>query len=128
MHEKPKFGEFCWTELLTPHAQAAKDFYGNVFGWEFSDHKMDDSTYTMFKRQDQEFGGIWQIPKDQENDIPPHWLTYILVKNIEESLEKALNYGATVIKPISKAGDFGWMAIIKDPTGAQVALWQALQV
>lgn len=120
-------GEFVWNELATTNVQGAKDFYGKVFGWEFVDKKMDDMTYTMIKKGDNEFGGIWAIPPAQQSQIPPHWLAYILVDNVEQSLEKSRQNGATVVKPVQKAGDMGLFAVIKDPAGAHVALWQSLK-
>ena len=127
MKEMPKFGEFCWSELATTNVQAAKDFYGTVFGWEFSDHNIGDMTYTMIRHSGKDFAGIWAIPKEQEKHIPPHWMAYILVENLDKSLELAQKKGATVIKPSSMAGDFGKFAIIADPTGAHIALWQNLR-
>ncbi len=128
MNDQPKFGEFCWYELATSNVQAAKDFYGKVFGWEFSDQECGDMTYTMIKRDSgKEFAGIWAIPKNQEKQIPPHWIAYILVENLDESLEKARKHGASIVKPGSNAGDFGRMAVIADPTGAHIALWQPIK-
>ena len=126
MSNKPKIGEFCWNELATSNVSAAKDFYSAVFGWKFSDVDMGDMTYTMIKMNDKECGGIWAIPKDMQKEIPPHWMTYILVEKVEESLAKAIKVGATVVKPVTKAGEFGIFAIITDPTGAHVALWESL--
>lgn len=125
--DAPKIGEFCWNELATPNVKAAKDFYGKVLGWEFTDHDMGDMTYTMIKRGAKEFGGIWQIPNDQKNEIPPHWMGYILVDDVESTLTKAKNEGATVKMPVTPAGDFGRFAIIVDPTGAHIAFWQSLK-
>jgi predicted enzyme related to lactoylglutathione lyase len=127
MSGQPQVGEFCWNELATSNLQAAKDFYGKVFDWQFSDHDMGEMTYTMIKRNDKEFGGIWTIPKDQTKEIPPHWMTYILIENLEESLEKATKNGATIVKPATNAGDMGRFSIITDPTGAHIALWQTLR-
>ncbi len=127
MSDKPKVGEFCWTELATSNVQSAKDFYGKVFGWEFSDHSMGDMTYTMIKHNDKEFGGIWAIPKDKEKQIPPHWMAYILVEDLQKSLEKASKQGASIMKPAANAGEFGRFAIITDPTGAHIALWESIR-
>lgn len=124
MTDKPKVGEFCWTELATPNVKAAKDFYGKVFGWKFSEHEMGDTTYTMIKQNDKDLGGIWAIPKDKEKHIPPHWMNYILVENLEQSLEKSHKHGASIVKPATDAGGMGRFAIIADPTGAHIALWQ----
>lgn len=128
MSDSPQAGEFCWNELATPNVKAAKEFYGKVFDWEFTEHDMGDMTYSMIKRKDKkEFAGIVAIPKDKLKEIPPHWLNYILVENIDQSVEKAQKHGATLIRPTANAGDFGRFAILKDPTGAAIALWQPLQ-
>lgn len=124
---QPKSGEFCWNELATSNVKAAKDFYGKVLGWEFNEHEMGDMTYTMIKNGDQGLGGIWQIPTEKKNEIPPHWMGYILVENVEQTLEKAISLGATVKMPITATGDFGLFAIIADPTGAHIAFWQSLK-
>lgn len=122
-----KIGEICWNELATSNVQAAKNFYGKVFGWDFSDQTVGDMTYTMIKLADKQCGGIWAIPKNQEKQISPHWLAYILVSDLDVSLEKASANGASIMKPASNVGDFGKFAIITDPTGASIALWQPLR-
>lgn len=128
MDQMPQFGNFCWNELSTPDPKAAKDFYGKVFGWQFVDHDMGDMTYTMIKHKDKDLmAGIFAITKDMQKQIPPHWMAYILVENIEKSLEKATKNGAKVIKPVSDVGEMGRFAIIADPTGAHIALWQSLR-
>lgn len=124
----PKAGEICWNELCTPDVKAAKEFYGKVFGWEFTDHDIGDSTYSMVKQHDKTFAGIWAIPKDKQKEIPPHWMAYILVENVEQALEKAKKAGATIVKPVTKAGDMGLFGVITDPTGAHIALWQPLRM
>jgi predicted enzyme related to lactoylglutathione lyase len=127
MSDRPEIGSICWNELATPNPKAAKDFYHKVFGWEFTDVEMGDITYSMIKNQHKEFGGLWAIPKDQQKEIPPHWMAYILVESVDKAVENAKKHGAHVIKPTSKAGDFGLFAIITDPTGAHIALWQTLK-
>lgn len=126
MSDESAVGSFCWNELATSNVKAAKDFYGKAFGWTFSDHSMDGVTYTMIKHGNKEFAGIWEIPKDQADHIPPHWMSYILVENLEQSLENIQKLGATIKVPIKKAGEFGLLAIITDPTGAHIALWESL--
>jgi predicted enzyme related to lactoylglutathione lyase len=117
-------GEFVWNELATNNVQAAKDFYGKMFGWEFVEKKSDNMTYTIVKKGNKEFGGIWEIPAAQQQQIPNHWLSYIQVDNIDQAVEKAKQNGATILKPVQKVGDMGQFAVIKDPVGAHIALWQ----
>lgn len=117
-------GEFVWNELATTNVQGAKEFYGKMFGWEFADTHLDNMTYTTIKKGNKAFGGIWEIPAPQKGQVPPHWLPYIEVEDINQAVEKARQNGATVLKPVEKVGDMGFFAVIKDPVGAHVALWQ----
>lgn len=125
--KKPQQGEFCWNELMTPDVKKAKEFYSALFGWKSLDHDMGEMTYTLFQRSDKDIGGMMQIPKGQEKQIPPHWMSYISVENLDEMIKKAKSLGATITVPATSAGDFGRFAIIADTTGAHVALWQSLK-
>ena len=121
----PKIGAFCWNDLATPNVKASKEFYGELLGWKFTDVDMGEVTYTMIQCEDEEFGGMWQIPTEQNDHIPPHWMAYILVDDIENTLSKAIKMGATVKLPITQAGEKGCFSIIIDPTGAHIAFWQS---
>ncbi|KTC66322.1 glycoxylase (plasmid) [Legionella adelaidensis] len=125
MTQQPSVGQFCWNELATPDVKKAKDFYSKVFGWQFKDHKMDQMTYTIVESNDQGFAGIWEIPSEQQSHIPPHWMAYILVDDIDSFLDKAKQHGAKEIKEVTQAGEMGKFAIITDPTGAHLALWES---
>lgn len=127
MSDNHRAGQFCWSELATPNLKAAKEFYGNAFGWTFSDLEMDTCTYSMIKCGNKEFAGMWEIPHDQQKDIPPHWMSYILVDSLEKSLEKVKKHGATVKVPPTKVGEFGHFSVIIDPTGAHIAIWESLE-
>ena len=120
------FSEFCWNDLATPDIPKAKNFYKKLFAWDLVDHQMDGMTYTLIKHRDKEIGSMWLIPKEKQKEIPPHWLAYVLVENLDISLEKAINNGASVTKPATNVGNFGRFAIIQDPVGAHIALWQNL--
>lgn len=120
----PSIGQFCWNELATNDVHQAKEFYSNLLGWEFREIQSDDMTYTLICSGDKQCGGIWQIPKEQKEHIPPHWMAYILVNNVKETLEKAIKHGATEVKGVTQAGDMGSFAIIMDPVGAHIAFWE----
>lgn len=122
----PSIGQFCWNELATTNLTAAKDFYAKSFGWSFTDSDMGEMTYTMIKSDGKEFAGMWQIPTDKAHEIPPHWMCYILVKNLENSLKEVQKNGATIQVPATPVGNFGQFAVIIDPTGAHIALWESM--
>lgn len=124
MTTNPQNGEFCWNELMTSDVSKAKDFYGKLFGWTHQDHPMNNMTYTMFTKGEKMIGGLLQIPEEQKGKIPPHWLSYILVQDLEGKIEEAVNLGATIKVPATAIPGFGRFAIISDPTQAHIALWE----
>lgn len=120
--KKMHFGQFCWNELMTPDTKKAKDFYAALFGWKTEDHKMPEQVYSMIKDT---CGGMMQTPKGMEKEIPPHWMSYVFVEDVDASVKKAKSLGAEIKVPVSAAGDYGRFAVIKDPTGAVLGLWQS---
>ncbi|WP_298626185.1 VOC family protein [uncultured Legionella sp.] len=120
--DKP--GEFCWRELATPNLNQAKEFYHKVFGWEFRDVKMETTVHTIASSREMDVAGMWQIPTDLVGKVRPHWMSYIYVVNLEESLTLALKHGAKVVRDIIEITDRGKYAVITDPTGAYIALWE----
>jgi hypothetical protein len=118
-------GTFCWIELGTSDSNAAKQFYTKLFGWTFQDNPVGpDMVYTMLKLDGKDVGALYQLSKEMQG-IPPHWLSYIAVKNADESTQKAKSLGATVLKEPFDVFTVGRMSVIQDPTGAVFALWQA---
>ncbi len=122
-------GKVCWTELMTPDVAASKKFYGDLFGWETSEMPMGPGvTYTMFRTagasEREASGGMFQITPEMQG-CPPHWLSYVLVEDIEASVEKAKALGATIVKDVTDVG-MGKLAIFRDPQGAGLAFWQAV--
>ena len=127
MSDKPTFGSFCWNELMTHNTAEAKRFYQALFGWESYDMPMADGmTYTIFKKGDADLAGLLQTPQGQEGIIPPHWMSYVNVEDIEASAAKAESLGASLKAPIQTIEGIGKFAIVMDPTGAHFAFWQSL--
>jgi predicted enzyme related to lactoylglutathione lyase len=56
---------------------------------------------------------------------PPRWQAYVGVDDVAASTRKAKELGAKVMMDKTEVGDFGFMSVIIDPTGAAIALWQA---
>jgi uncharacterized protein len=76
MHEP---NSFTWGELLCRDIDAAKDFYGAVFGWEGRTPGVaESSTYTEFflPDVDQAVAGMVQMNQRWPEDVPPHWMLY----------------------------------------------------
>ena len=128
MQETPEYkpGTFCWVELGTTDGEAAKKFYTELFGWDFNDSPMGPGmVYTMLKLNGKDVGALYQMfPEMLSQNIPPHWLSYVSVDNVDESAAKAKELGATLMKEPFDVMDVGRMVTVQDPTGAVFALWQ----
>ncbi len=118
-------GTFCWPELGTSDQAGAKRFYSGLFGWETSEMPLKDgATYTTLKKGGKDVGALYQIGPEQQG-MPPSWGSYVAVENADAVAIKAKQLGGTVIAEPMDVFDFGRMAVLQDPTGAIISVWQA---
>jgi predicted enzyme related to lactoylglutathione lyase len=78
---------------------------------------------TMFKYDGVYTAGLGPMMPGMEA-IPSHWTSYVSVDDVDAIVAKAESLGATVVAPIMDIFESGRMAVIADPTGAQLGLWQ----
>jgi predicted enzyme related to lactoylglutathione lyase len=123
---EPKAGSFAWLELGTTDRDAAKKFYSSLFGWAAEDQSMGpDMTYTLFRLGGKDVGGAYQLMKEQiEGHVPPHWMPYVRVDNADASAAKAVKLGAKQIVPPGDIPNVGRFAVLEDPTGAHISIFQ----
>jgi uncharacterized protein len=120
---------FVHVELHTNDPAKAKAFYSKLFGWKLEDLPMPGGpggggTYTMIEVGEGTGGGMMTA---QPPGSPPRWQAYVGVDDVSASTRKAKELGAKVMMDKTEVGDFGWMSVITDPTGATIALWQPKQ-
>jgi len=125
--QKNQPGSFCWIELTTSDQNAAKKFYGALFGWAPDDLPIGpDDFYTIFRLEGQSAAAGYTLrPEHKEKGIPPHWMIYIAVESAERAVERASKAGGKVIEPAFDVMEAGRMAVLQDPTGAYFCVWQA---
>src|SRR5262245_25482647 len=125
--DKYEAGAFCWAELATSDDEGAKKFYTNLFGWDAQGNPMGEmGTYYMMRLGGREVCAMYKLGP-QMKGVPPHWMTYISVENVDATVKKAESLGAKVMNPAMDVYDFGRMAVLSDPTGATFSLWQPKQ-
>ena len=125
--DKHAVGTFCWVELGTTDQDAAKRFYGSLFGWSFVDYPMGPGEfYTMFQLDGRTAAGAYKMG-DREAGVPPHWNLYVCVEDADAVAARALELGGKVPAGVFDVYTNGRMAAIIDPTGAAFCLWQPKQ-
>jgi uncharacterized protein len=116
-------GALSWNELNTRDPEAAKAFYGAVFGWGFEDIEMGEAgTYTRLLLGGNLVGGMLNMAeRGVPEQVPAHWQVYFAVEDTDATVEKAKASGGSVmVEPLDiPAGRF---AILADPFGASFAV------
>ena len=113
-------GSLCWADLNTPDPEAAKKFYGDLFGWTFM---TDKDGYVHIKLGEHFIGGM-PSAQHQQAGVPPHWLPYFAVNDADQTAESAEGMGARLyLKPMTME-NVGRMAVIADPQGAVFAIFK----
>ncbi len=121
-------GTPSWIDLATPDIAAAKQFYGALFGWSFEDASTDDpqNPYVMVELGGKAVAGMMSLSEEMAaGGMPPVWSTYVTVADIDASAAKVGDLGGAVMQEPFDVMDAGRMAVLADPTGAVICLWQA---
>jgi len=119
-------GTPCWIDLTSSDTEVAKSFYTNVFGWQADTN--DDPQYggyAIFSKDGQPIAGLG--PQQEGNPYGNVWTTYISSTDAAASASKAQAAGGMIMMPSMQVGPQGSMAIVGDPAGAVVGIWQADQ-
>jgi predicted enzyme related to lactoylglutathione lyase len=107
-------GSFVWFDLRTTDQERSQRFYEQLLGWEFAPQ---DSAPTMLMNK----GGPWALLAEAGSSS---WLPYVQVDDVDAATNSAVELGATVRQQKTE-GPGGTFSVIADPTGAELALWQA---
>lgn len=120
---RPEVGTIAWVDLTVPDAPTVRDFYAAVAGWTPESVPMkgyDD--YTMVAAgTGRPAAGVCHA-RGVNADLPPQWLMYIVVTDLEASLATCRTQGGTVIVAPKSAGGQARYAVIRDPAGAVAGL------
>ena len=124
--KKYSIGAIISADLTVPNAEEVKHFYTEVIGWDTEELKMSEgsgeySDYVMKDNKGNWIGGVCH-QRGVNADLPPKWIVYINVANIEKSIQKCRELGGKVLKESKNADGTYQYALIEDPAGAILAV------
>ncbi len=122
IRSKAPAGAPCWADLWTSDVEESRRFYSRLFDWEAQEPDPTYGGYFMFTRQGSPIAGAMGSMGDQQADDT--WKPYLCAEDMTASLEKVQAAGGQVIVPAMPVGELGVQAVVQDPTGAVVGLWQ----
>ncbi len=117
-------GRVVWTDLTVEDAETVRDFYRAVVGWDAE--AVDMGGYADFNMMPPgakaPSAGICHA-RGSNKDLPPVWMVYIQVEDVEVSVAACREGGGEVIREPAGPGSGGF-AVIRDPAGAVCALYE----
>jgi predicted enzyme related to lactoylglutathione lyase len=116
-------GKVSWVDLTIPDAEAVRDFYQAVVGWQPEGLSMGDYEDYMMKRDngDAAAGICWK--RDENANVPSGWMIYITVSDMDAAIEQVKAKGGKVREIRKDDKDKPYMVYIEDPAGAVCALF-----
>lgn len=116
-------GSLAWIDLTVPDAEGLRDFYAAVVGWrpEAVDCGAHDDYNMLQPGTDVAVAGVCHA-RGINADVPPVWLPYVLVADLDASLAAVRACGGAVLHGPRPGGDGSALAVIRDPAGACMAL------
>ncbi|MCC7153962.1 MAG: VOC family protein [Bryobacterales bacterium] len=118
-------GAINWIDLTVPDAGLVRDFYQQVVGWQVTPVEMGGyQDYAMTAESGgKSVAGVCHS-RGVNDGIPPVWLIYITVRNLDASTARVLELGGRVIRQPVNIGTNARYAVIQDPAGAVCALFE----
>jgi predicted enzyme related to lactoylglutathione lyase len=114
-------GRFVWHELHTGDRAQALKFYSTLVGWETKDVSMGPGeAYGLCFLNGKDHAGITKSMAPA--GVPPHWLPYLAVEDVDAAAAKVKDLGGKVMSPPMDIPNVGRFAVVTDPTGAAFAL------
>lgn len=117
-------GAPCWADLFSSDTAASERFYAELFGWE-AQHGDEEKYggYTTFHTGGKEVAGAMR--NDGSSGMPDMWSVYLSADDAAATVAAARERGASVVMEPMEVPDVGVMAMLGDPGGAGVGVWQA---
>ena len=120
----PTPGTLAWLDLSVPDAAVVRDFYAGVVGWTAEAAPMDGyEDWTMSGADGEAAAGICYA-RGENAGLPPVWIPYFAVVDLEAAVSAATGAGGTVVAGPQRDGGSGY-AVLRDPAGATFAVFQA---
>lgn len=123
--ESTETGAIGWIDLTVENAEEIRDFYRAVVGWKPEPVSMGE--YDDFNMTAPESGrpmaGVCHA-RGGNADLPPVWIVYFTVKNVEESAARCREMGGKILSGPKGGDEHGRYCVVADPEGAVCALFQ----
>lgn len=118
-------GTPCWVDYGAADLDAAKSFYADLFGWDFTESSGEEyGGYINSMIDGRLVAGMGPLMNDTDS---PSWTTYFAADDAAAFVTKIKDAGGMVVMEPMEVAPFGTMAIALDPQGNSFGLWQSAE-
>ena len=114
-------GAPCWIDLYTSDTDQATTFYGELFGWTAESAGEEFGGYTIFTKSGRPVAGCMQHMNPGD---PEQWSVYLASADARATAAAASGHGGHVVVEPMDVQENGTMAMLADPGGAGIGIWQ----
>ena len=122
-----KHGEFLWCDVMTTDVAAGAAFYAAVVGWGVQPAEQPGMAYTVLTVEGQGVAGAMPTPPELQGKVPPCWMTYVAVDDVDAAAAKVTALGGTVQRPPTDVPGVIRFAVVSDPQGAGFLIARGLR-
>ncbi|MET8639457.1 VOC family protein [Streptomyces sp. NPDC004680] len=116
-------GTPCWADAMFTDVEAAMSFYGDVLGWTFGETSSRYGNYTQAYADGRAVAAV--VPPMDGQEGQSAWCLYLAAADATATARRIKDHGGAVLMEPVQVGDFGTMALARDPSGAVFGVWQA---
>jgi predicted enzyme related to lactoylglutathione lyase len=120
--EEAPIGAPCWIDVFTSDPDKSRSFYEQLFGWTSADAGEEYGGYINFQKDGILVAG--GMRNDGQSGTPDVWSVYLATDDAKATVDAAAANGGQVLLPAMEVGELGTMAMVADPGGAAIGIWQ----
>ncbi|HVE74657.1 MAG TPA: VOC family protein [Mycobacteriales bacterium] len=115
-------GTPCWADYGAASMDEAQRFYGELFGWSYTEGDPEYAGYVSCLAKDLPAAGMGPL---MDESMTPSWTTYFATDDAAATAERITSAGGTVVVPPMQVGPMGTMVVALDPEGNAFGAWQS---
>ena len=115
-------GTPCWVDYGAGDLEAAKAFYAELFGWQYTGGDPEFGGYLNAEKDGRQVAGLG--PQMDEAG-QPGWTTYFATDDADATVARIREAGGTVVVEPMEIGPMGRMVVALDAQGHAFGLWEA---
>jgi predicted enzyme related to lactoylglutathione lyase len=111
----------CWVTNLQHDVPTARDFYGELFGWEMESGPGDVAPYALGRLRGRDVAAIGTMPVAEN---APVWMTEVATDDLAATVASVRAAGGQVLQEEVDFSPVGKLGVFVDPAGATFCAWE----